>query len=247
MANPTFTEALSSMRRRAQLSGRPLSKQEMSGAVAGMAETASQRLYRGRSVQLEEKRIGIEEERLDLAQQSDERQYDIAKKRTKQDERRDTTTGVLGGAVAGAYIAKGAALGSVGGIPGAALGGALGAIVGFIASKCLIISACSGPDSYEVEISRMYRDNHMSQFELIGYYTIAPPIAALIHRHRPIKRFVKSQLVDRMVDYAEWLFRIKPEMKNPVLSKFVTKTFLSLCRTVGKYQFNNRGVVYDGQ
>lgn len=234
MANPTFTDALGSMRRKAQLSGRPLSKQETAGAVAGMAETASTRLYRGRQSQQEQQRI-------DLAEKSDERQYDIAKKTAKQDKRRDTATGVIGGAAAGAYI--GSAIPGVGTV----IGGAVGAVVGFVSSKCIIISACTSPDSYEVEISRRYRDKHMSEYELIGYYTIAPTVAGWIHRHRPVKRLIKSQLVDRMVDYGEWIFNIKPEMKNPVLSKFVTKSFLSLCRIIGKYQFSRKGVAYDGQ
>lgn len=237
MANPTFTDALSSMRRKAQLSGRPLSKQETAGAVAGYANTASERLYRGRSLQ--------------LTQESEDRQYDIAKDQMKQDKRRDTATAVIGGGVAGASIggsiAAGASAGSVVGPYGTAIGAGIGAIVGFISTRCMIISACNGPESYEVELSRKYRDRFMSNFELIGYYTIAPPVAALIHRHRPIKRLIKTQLVDRMVDYAEWLFGMKSKMKNPVLSKFVTRSFLNLCRRIGKYQVLRRGVIYDGQ
>jgi hypothetical protein len=239
MANPSFVDALSSIRRKAQLSGRTLSKQETSGAVAGFAETASVRLARGRQSQRED-------ERLELATRSDERQHDIAKKQMKQDRRRDTATGVIAGGVAGGFI--GAKAGAAAGVAfGGPVGGAIGAVVGFVASKvCIIISACSGPESYEVEISRRYRDRYMTNFELIGYYTIAPTVAGLIHRHRPIKRFVKTQLVDRMVDYGEWVLHLKPAMDHPVLSKFVTKSFLSLCRTVGKYQAERREVAYHG-
>lgn len=230
MANPSFTDALSTMRRRAQLSGRPLTKQESAGAVAGMAETASDRLYRGRMADLEQQRV-------DMAKQRDDRQYRLAKKQGKRDSTASTLATAGTGAAIGAYA---------GGPVGAAVGGAVGLVVGVASKACIIISACTDPQSYEVEVSRIYRDNCMSNFELIGYYTIAPRVAGMIHKNRNFKRLVKSQLVDRLVDYAEWLFGIKPKMKSPFISRVVTRAFLGLCRTVGKHQFYKKGICYHG-
>lgn len=223
MANASFVDALSNIRRKAQLSGRPLSKQETAGAVAGYADTASQRLARGRSLDLEEKRL----EQMKL---QDQRQYDLAQERMGQDEEAqaaDTSTVVGAGA---GYLLGPTLLFGVNPILGAIAGGLLGRIF----KKCIIITACEGPESYEVEVSRIYRDKFMTIYELIGYYRFAHFIAFFIERHRGFKRVIKNQLVDRLVDYAEWLFRLKPEMERPFLSKWVTRGFLKFCRVVGK-------------
>jgi len=38
---------------------------------------------------------------------------------------------------------------------------------------CVIITACTDPHSYEVRISRKYRDQFMSESQLRGYYMMA--------------------------------------------------------------------------
>lgn len=52
----SFTEQLMQAKRRAQLSGRPLTSQEVSGISAGAADSASARLARAKSVSLQEAR-----------------------------------------------------------------------------------------------------------------------------------------------------------------------------------------------
>ncbi len=57
----TFTEALSTARRKSRLVGRPLSRGEVSGISSGFAEAASLRLSRQKSLSLQEREIGQRE------------------------------------------------------------------------------------------------------------------------------------------------------------------------------------------
>jgi hypothetical protein len=147
-----------------------------------------------------------------------------------------------------AGLVIGGVIGSnVGGASGGPYGAIIGAVIGGVVGGCLIISACDGPESYEVQIARRYRDQHMTLYELVGYYTIAPPVAHFVQRNKAFKRLVKTQLVNRLVDYAEWLFEIKPKMDHPILSNIVTKGFLGFCRIIGKYKAkrDNYGIKWE--
>jgi hypothetical protein len=97
---------------------------------------------------------------------------------------------------------------------------------------CIIISACTSPDSYEVKIARKYRDRYMSLAELTGYYALCPYVVLHIHKHPLVKRIVKKVLVDRLVDYGEWKLGMKAEMKYRT-SGAVKTMFLGLCRMIG--------------
>ena len=97
---------------------------------------------------------------------------------------------------------------------------------------CIIISACTSPDSYEVNLARNFRDSYMDERTLTGYYALCPYVAPLIHRNKTVKRIVKRILVDRLVDYGEWRLGIKPEMKFRT-SGAVKTLFLGLCQIIG--------------
>lgn len=98
---------------------------------------------------------------------------------------------------------------------------------------CIIVSACTGRDSYEVNVARKYRDRHMSEEELTGYYTLCIFVVPFIYRYPLLRRLVKRLLVDRLVDYGEWRLDMKPEMKY-LTSGVVKRAFLGLCRHVGR-------------
>jgi len=98
--------------------------------------------------------------------------------------------------------------------------------------SCIIISACTNPNSYEVSIARKYRDRFMTLRELTGYYALCPYIAPLIHRSPYFKRIVKRILVDRLVDYGEWILGMKQKTKFKT-SGVVKTLFLGLCRVIG--------------
>ncbi len=106
---------------------------------------------------------------------------------------------------------------------------------GFVFGKvlgCIIISACTSPDSYEVEIARKYRDRYMTLVELTGYYALCPHVAPLIHKYPMVKKIVKKVLVDRLVDYGAWKLGLKDKMKYRT-SGAVKTMFLGLCRLIG--------------
>jgi hypothetical protein len=104
---------------------------------------------------------------------------------------------------------------------------------GYLLKRCIIVSACTSRDSYEVNVARKFRDRYMDEETLTGYYALCVFIVPFIHKHRLFKRIVKSALVDRLVDYGEWRMEMKPAMRFST-SRFVKRTFLGLCRHVGR-------------
>lgn len=137
--------------------------------------------------------------------------------------------GALSGAVAGATSTSWSG-------PGAIVGGVVGAIAGLFGAKvkgCIVISACCGTDSYEVQVARKFRDNHMTEEQLTGYYTLCIFLVPFIQRHGWFRKLVKRALVDRLVDYGEAFMGMKGHRRY-VTSKIVTGAFLGLCRHVGR-------------
>lgn len=224
MATGTFVDILSNLRRKAQLSGRPLSKQETAGVVSGYADVASERLARGRQ--------------LDIQEKSEERQYRTARKQMKRDRRTEDVASVGGGAAIGAHF--GSAAGGIGAVPGAVVGGVIGGVVSIIKKNCIIITACTDPNSYEVNVSRIYRDNFMGYNELTGYYRLAVCLVPFIRKYPLIKRLTKHYLVDRLVDYGEVSIGVKTQMARPMISTIVTKGFLGLCSIIGALSSKQR-------
>jgi len=105
---------------------------------------------------------------------------------------------------------------------------------GFVARllHCIIVTACTNPNSYEVNVARKYRDAHMDRMELRGYYQISEKIVPLINRFPTFKRFIKRFLVDGIIDYCEYANGDKMTLPRR-WSAFVTKAFLGLCGYVG--------------
>ena len=65
MAVMNFTTALMNAKRRARLSGRPLSRQEASGIAEGFADSASSRLARAKTLGLQEQQLATQERQFD--------------------------------------------------------------------------------------------------------------------------------------------------------------------------------------
>ena len=99
--------------------------------------------------------------------------------------------------------------------------------------ECIIITACTDPKSYEVELAREYRDTLLNKVTLAGYYALCPFIVPLILKAKWVKKLVKGVLVDRLVDQFEYRLGRKPspEMRS---SNFVMKNFLRVCSILGK-------------
>lgn len=101
------------------------------------------------------------------------------------------------------------------------------------ADTCIIVTACTDPYSYEVELTRLYRQ-FLDPVTLGGYYAIAHKIAPIIKRNSKVRVLVKRFLVDRLVDYGEVFFRLSSKYKFKS-SVAVTTSFLFICKIVGNF------------
>ncbi len=241
--------------RGARLSGRPQTEVEAAAPYVAMAETASERNARAKALALQESAQGIQQgqfgqtlefnrlqqaenlkleqdrlaaqkeqeaARLDEIKRTTNLQVEAAEKAREQAEKQGALTGAVSGALGGFYV---------GGPPGAIIGGTIGLFAG--KKGCIIISACTDPHSYEVELSRIFRDRYMGPETLIGYYRLASLVAPLIDKFRSVRWVTRMMLVKRLVDYGEWILGMKYNTARP-MSHIVTKAFLGLCQRLGK-------------
>jgi len=236
MALLNLAEMLSEAKRRAQLQGRPISQQETRGITEGFARAVG-------PLNLQEK--GLEESKSQFAQTLAQRKYETEQEMKRADEatKAEKMRGIAGGVAAGAGTIIG---GIYGGPGGAAIGSGIGGAIGptmyeidplkSVADKlfggCIIISSCTSPASYEVQLSREFRDKFLDEQTLTGYYTLCILLVRAIWRWKSVKKFFKKGLVDRLVDYGEWALGKKPR-RELWTSLIVTKSFLGLCKVMG--------------
>ena len=97
---------------------------------------------------------------------------------------------------------------------------------------CIIVSSCTDPNSYEVNITREFRDNHLDPITLKGYYELAKHIVPLINKSEQFKRYIKETLVDRLIDFGEWVMGYKDRLRFKD-SETVTRNFLNTCYLMG--------------
>ena len=141
----------------------------------------------------------------------------------------------VGGAVvgAGATWAAGAMMGAPAGPVGIAVGAVVGGVVGLVTGgkRCLIVTACTDSNSYEVEIARIYRDTYLDEQQLRGYYCLAEKIVPILERNEKVRKSVKKWLVDRLIDYGEYRIGLKSSPR--ILSYIISKIFLGLIKAIG--------------
>lgn len=97
---------------------------------------------------------------------------------------------------------------------------------------CIIITACTNPQSYEVNVCRRYRDTIMLPDTLRGYYMLAEVVVPQIHKSEKLKGFLKKHLVDSLVDALEYRLGEKP-VRPKLKSWLITKAFLGFCNVLG--------------
>ena len=226
MANPTFTDALTTLRRRARLAGRSPSKQEVSGVVSGAYAGAEDRALRKK----------LEDDQL-LQRRREQQQMERAARREEK------VTGAGVGLAAGSALASSGAIGvgrtafSLSG----PVGWGIGLGLGLLARECIIVTACTDRHSPEVDITREFRDKFLGPVTLSGYYILAHYVEPLIRKHRCLRWAAKKVLVDSLIDYGRW-FMHGNRLKHKS-SKLITKLFLSLCYRIGNRQIS-KGVKY---
>lgn len=98
--------------------------------------------------------------------------------------------------------------------------------------NCIIVTACCGADSEEVNITREYRDKFMTGEHKKGYYYIADSIVPIMESSPEFKAVVKEKLVDSLIRYGKWKLGYTREHPSE-LDCAVTKNFLNYCRDIG--------------
>jgi hypothetical protein len=106
--------------------------------------------------------------------------------------------------------------------------------VGWVAKKsgCIIVTACTSPDSPEVNLTREYRDKFMDADQLRGYYMIAEKVVPKIEKSPKLKYFVRRYLVDNLIEYGA--FALGKAATSSPKAALIALGFLALCRIAGK-------------
>lgn len=210
MANSNFNELLMGARRKAQLSGRPLSQQETAGIAAGVADTASARLTRSKGLELQEQGIESQEtmHAAGLAEQKADRvaQMQAAEKAGKRDERNTLISATAAGAGIGAYAAAGT---TVGGPVGGLVGAGIGLLVGLFSGGTWLCTATkqhaglTKEDRHTLDKFRDYADKfHPGWLEF--YLRVGPAVV----------KAIEEKEGDRVAEFYELL---KINMIKPVI------------------------------
>jgi hypothetical protein len=243
MAYMNFVEALMSAKRRAQLQGRPLSQQEATGISEGYARGARETAIQEQGMELQEK--GLAQQSSQFSQSLAQRKFEesekmrIAEEERKHQKMRGIASGVgsvVGGVVGGIYGQ------GYGAVAGAGVGSQAGAamyeidplqsVANKIFGSCIIISSCTSPHSYEVEVAREYRDKYMDEPTLFGYYFLCALIVPAIRRFSVMKAIFKKVLVDSLVDWGEMMLGKKEKCR--LIARIISESFLGFCSGLGK-------------
>ena len=110
---------------------------------------------------------------------------------------------------------------------------------------CIIVTACHGPESLFVQISREYRDRLLLKTDrgvkaLAGYYLIAPRITKAMRQSRLFYLFTQKFLVKPLL-----LFAHNKNINSglcPLYDKLISTGFLSLLWTIGLFCGNHSQV-----
>lgn len=101
----------------------------------------------------------------------------------------------------------------------------------WVDDTCIIVTACSGRTSEEVDITRIFRDMFLDEQTLRGYYIIAERVAPLMHRSQRFKAYIKKVLVDPLIDFGKFSIGMTRAF-NPESIK-VAENFLTVCSSTG--------------
>jgi len=115
-------------------------------------------------------------------------------------------------------------------------GGSPGMAGGDSSGLCIIITVCTDADSGMIDIARKFRDKHLDDMTLGGYYAIAKIVVPFLKRSELFRKITKRFLVNRLIDYAVVHLLVHPEWDYGYrTSKYVTKCFLGLCSLIGRF------------
>ena len=123
----------------------------------------------------------------------------------------------------------------LGGGWGAAAGAGVGLVEGILTGGegCIIITAATCTNSYEVYVARMFRDIFLGQADLRGYYMIAEKLVPFMQRYIGIKKIVNRYLVGALLNYGECALGLS-DFRPSKRSILITNAFLTLCHVIGR-------------
>lgn len=104
---------------------------------------------------------------------------------------------------------------------------------GYVMRKagCIIVTCCTGRDSYEVGITREYRDKFLDADALKGYYMLADEMVPKLEADETLRRHTKETLVDPLIEYGEYCLGKRKECRTA--AKVVAEDFIRRCRELG--------------
>jgi hypothetical protein len=97
-------------------------------------------------------------------------------------------------------------------------------------THCIIITACTSPYAYEVEVSRAYRDIYMTPRQVRGYYVLAEKTVPVIGE--TAAKILKKIFVSPVVEYGEYKLNIRNSCSR--ISKIISLSFLGVCSLLGR-------------
>lgn len=223
--------------RGARLSGRPQTQVEASAPYVAIAETASERFARGKTIELQEKGQDIQQgqfgQSLELERQKQAENVRLEQERLAESKRAEEAR----------MVAEAARLEEQKRATNLEVEAAKRAEdrddklrkqrLWNPTAWCIIVTACTDRYSPEVNVTREFRDKYLGPVTLRGYYRIAAYVAPLISGNKIMKGFVKNVFVNRWVDYGRYVLGMQDFMTMR-WSKFVSVKFLKLCRKIGE-------------
>lgn len=131
--------------------------------------------------------------------------------------------GAAAGAVVGTMIAPGI---------GSLVGTVVGAVAGALGANCIIVTACYGLDSAEVNITRQYRDKFLTITHLRGYYMLSEKVVPYMIKYPTVKKMIKFCLVNHLLLVGKYALNISDRRPN-IVSRTIANKFLALCHYLG--------------
>ncbi len=108
----------------------------------------------------------------------------------------------------------------------------IGSSIGdFFSDSCIIITACTHPQSNEVNLAREYRDRFMNKSMLRGYYHIAERIVPLMKLIPQYNHYIRETLVKYLIDYGN--YAMGRTNKCHLKARIITLDFLAYCERIG--------------
>jgi hypothetical protein len=111
---------------------------------------------------------------------------------------------------------------------------------------CIIVTACTSSDSYEVGVARRYRDEFLDKDQLRGYYILAERVVPVMEKNEKAKNLIKKMLVIPLIRYGEYSMGLKVK-RCSITDYIISKLFLGVIKTIGliiPHYIRQNGEVY---